>query len=77
MKQKMNENRPRGQEKGWLLDADEACRVLGDSITKRMLYRWCEQDLIPHIHIGRRLFFSRLELEKWRESYGHGNGGSP
>lgn len=60
---------------GWLLNADEACRILGGGITKKTLYRWCEQGLIPYIRVGRRIFFVRQKLEEWKETKSEDNGG--
>jgi len=45
------------QKENPIMRADEVIKILG--IGRNTLYEWCRKGLIPHIRIGRLIFFSR------------------
>jgi len=50
-----------------LLDADEAIAYLGlgNKVSKWSWYEWTRRHDVPHVKIGRRLFYRRSSLDRW------------
>ena len=40
------------------------------TISRQRVYEMCAQGLIPHVRIGRRIYFDPAALEKWLEQGG-------
>jgi excisionase family DNA binding protein len=56
-----------------VLRADEVCRML--RIGRNTLYSLCQQDKIPHMHIGDRIIrFSKRSIENWMDKQNSGGG---
>ena len=49
------------------LDIPEAAEIAGMSI--RQFRRYIEEDAIPLVHIGRKIFVLRKELDAWKEKH--------
>ena len=49
-----------------IMRADEVQKML--KIGKNTLYKWCEQNIIPHKRAGRVILFSRKRIQEWIEN---------
>lgn len=51
-----------------LIKIEQLQQVLPENPSIQTIYQWTSKDLIPHYKIGRTLFFSASEIEKWNNS---------
>lgn len=49
-----------------LLSVKEAVPVTG--LSRHTLYAWVHQRRIPHVKLGSRVMFDRVEIDRWIES---------
>lgn len=49
-----------------MLDAGKAARYL--NVSKWLVYELAKQKILPHIRIGKRLFFRKATLDDWLQS---------
>ena len=56
----------REQEENPIMRADEVRQLL--KIGRTTLYNWCEQDIIPHKHVGGVILFSRKRIQEWLDN---------
>ena len=48
-----------------IITIDEVCAIL--KMSKRSIYDWCKQGIIPSFKIGSTWRFSRVDLNDWIE----------
>ena len=48
-----------------IITIDEVCSIL--KMSKRSIYDWCKQGIIPAFKIGSTWRFSRIDLDDWIE----------
>ena len=59
----LSADQPVPEEPGTTMDTKEAAAYL--QVDPNTIYRWAREDKIPHVRVGKKLFFYKGELDSW------------